>query len=75
MLLGARRDAHICCPALADQLIFFADVGRLWCRSACAIEVNGSEVSGVVGLADGDLISVGEFRVRIEELAGGEVGR
>ncbi|MEY3458253.1 MAG: hypothetical protein RL215_1410 [Planctomycetota bacterium] len=75
MLLGARRDAHICCPQLDEYLVFYADGGRLWCRSAAAFEVNGGVSSGAAGLVGGDVIAVGDFRVRIEDMVGREVGR
>ena len=74
MLIGPRRDAHICCPQLSDQFVFYLREGRMCCRSAGRFMVNGTDVEQVVELCDGDVIVSGEFRVRIEDVAVREVG-
>jgi hypothetical protein len=74
MLIGPRRDAHICCPQLAEQLVLYMQNGHLCCRSAGSFTVNGAGVDAVAVLCDGDVIVADEFRVRIEAMAGREIG-
>lgn len=67
VLLGPRKDHHICCPDWSDMVVIYRQDGLLKCRSRMAISVNGERVRDSAALNDGALVSGEEFRFRIEK--------
>ncbi|MCA9010236.1 MAG: FHA domain-containing protein [Planctomycetaceae bacterium] len=66
VLLGPRKDHHICCSDWPDVVVIYDQAGVLRCRSKLAFSVNGSRVQDSVELTDGTVVSGEEFRFRIE---------
>lgn len=66
VLLGPRKDHHVCCSDWPDVVVIYLQAGVLRCRSKSALSVNGSRVKDSVELIDGTVVSGEEFRFRIE---------
>lgn len=67
VLLGPRKDHHICCPEWPDMIVIYRQDGQLKCRSRMAMNVNGERVRDSAALNDGAIVSGEEFRFRIEK--------
>ena len=67
VLLGPRKDHHICCPEWSDMIVIYHQDGQLKCRSRMAMSVNGERVRDSAALNDGAIVSGEEFRFRIEK--------
>lgn len=70
VLLGPRKDHHVCCSDWPDVVVIYHQAGVLRCRSKAALSVNGNRVQDSVELIDGTVVSGEEFRFRIERLKG-----
>jgi pSer/pThr/pTyr-binding forkhead associated (FHA) protein len=67
VLLGPRKDHHICCPDWPDMVVLYQQDGILKCRSRTNLFVNGERVRDSMALNDGAIVSGEEFRFRIEK--------
>jgi hypothetical protein len=70
VLLGPRKDHHVCCADWAELVVIYRQDGQLRCRSKAAISVNGDRVRDSAVLNDGAIVSGDDFRFRIERLKG-----
>jgi hypothetical protein len=68
VLLGPRRDYHVCCPDWPDMVVIYRQDQQLRCRSKVPLTVNGDRIKDSVVLTDGALVSGEEFRFRIEKI-------
>lgn len=68
ILLGPRRDHHVCCPDWPEVVVIYHQDGVLRCRSKASLSVNGVRVRESVVLSDGAIVSGDDFRFRIEKL-------
>ncbi len=67
VLLGPRKDHHICCADWPDLVVIYRQEGQMRCRSKAALTVNGERVRDSALLNDGAIVSGEEFRFRIEK--------
>jgi hypothetical protein len=67
VLLGPRKDHHICCPDWSDMIVIYRQDGQLKCRSRMAMSINGERVRDSAALNDGAIVSGEEFRFRLEK--------
>ena len=67
VLLGPRKDHHVCCPDWSDMVVIYRQDGQLKCRSRMAMSINGERVRDSAALNDGAIVSGEEFRFRIEK--------
>ncbi len=68
VLLGPRKDYHICCPDWPELVVVYRQDGQLRCKSKAALKVNGERVRDSVVLNDGAIVSGEDFRFRVETL-------
>lgn len=68
VLLGPRKDYHICCSDWTELIVIYRQDGQLRCRSKAALNVNGDRVRDSALLNDGSIVSGEDFRFRIEKL-------
>ena len=68
ILMGPRKDHHICCPDWPELVVIYVQDGVLRCRSRAALSVNGTRVRDSAVLSDGTIVSGDDFRFRIERL-------
>lgn len=68
ILLGPRKDHHVCCPEWAEFVVIYHQDGVLRCRSKASLSVNGIRVRDSAVLSDGAIVSGDDFRFRIEKL-------
>lgn len=68
ILLGPRKDHHVCCPDWPELVVIYNQDGVLRCRSKASLTVNGVRVRDSVVLSDGAIVSGDDFRFRIEKL-------
>ena len=68
ILLGPRKDHHVCCPDWPELVVIYHQDGVLWCRSKASLTVNGIRVRDSAALSDGAIVSGDDFRFRIEKL-------
>ncbi len=68
ILLGPRKDHHVCCPDWPELVVIYHQDGVLRCRSKAILSVNGVRVRDSAVLSDGDIVSSDDFRFRIERL-------
>jgi len=68
ILLGPRRDHHVCCPDWPEVVVMYHQDGVLRCRSKASLSVNGVRVRDSAVLSDGAIVSGDDFRFRIEKL-------
>jgi pSer/pThr/pTyr-binding forkhead associated (FHA) protein len=66
VLLGPRKDHHVCCSDWPDLVVIYRQEGQLRCRSKAAMSVNGDRVRDSAVLHDGAIVSGDDFRFRIE---------
>ena len=69
ILLGPRKDHHICCPDWPELVVIYTQDGTLRCRSKASLNVNGTRVRDSALLSDGTIVSGDDFRFRIERLS------
>jgi hypothetical protein len=67
VLLGPRKDHHVCCPEWPELIVIYRQDGQLRCRSKAAMTVNEEPVRDSAVLRDGAIVSGDEFRFRIEK--------
>ena len=68
ILLGPRKDHHVCCQHWQELVVIYNQDGGLRCRSKAALNVNGMRVRDSALLTDGAIVSGDDFRFRIERL-------
>ena len=68
ILLGPRRDHHVCCADWPEVVVIYYQDGVLRCRSKAGLSVNGTRVRDSAVLSDGAIVSGDDFRFRIEKL-------
>ena len=68
ILLGPRKDHHVCCPDWPELVVIYNQDGVLRCRSKAILTVNGVRVRDSAVLNDGAIVSGDDFRFRIEKL-------
>lgn len=68
ILLGPRKDHHVCCPDWPEVVVIYHQDGVLRCRSKAGLSVNGVRVGDSSVLSDGAIVSGDDFRFRIEKL-------
>ena len=68
ILLGPRRDHHVCCPDWPEVVVIYHQDGVLRCRSKASLIVNGTRMRDSAVLSDGAIVSGDDFRFRIEKL-------
>ena len=68
VLLGPRKDYHICCPDWPELVVVYRQDGQLRCKSKATLKVNGERVRDSVVLNDGAIVSGEDFRFRVETL-------
>jgi hypothetical protein len=68
ILLGPRRDHHVCCPDWPDLVVLYRQDGKLRCKSKQPVTVNGEKSGDSAVLSDGAVVSGEEFRFRVEQL-------
>ncbi len=68
ILLGPRKDHHVCCPDWPELVVIYNQDGVLRCRSKAILTVNGVRVRDSAALSDGAIVSGDDFRFRIEKL-------
>jgi hypothetical protein len=68
VLLGPRRDHHICCPDWPELVVIYRQDGQLRCKSKAALTVNNERVRDSAVLSDGAVIAGEDFRFRVERL-------
>lgn len=69
VILGPRRDHHICCSDWPEMLVIYRHDGVLKCRSKASFQVNGMRIRDAAVLSDGAVVSGDDFRFRIERTA------
>lgn len=69
VLLGPRKDHHVCCSDWPEMVVIYRQDGQLKCRSKAALTMNGERVRDSLALNDGTIVSGEEFRFRIEKLS------
>lgn len=70
VLLGPRKDYHVCCSDWPELVVIYRQDGQLRCRSKAAMSVNGDRVRDSAALIDGAIVSGDDFRFRIERIKG-----
>jgi FHA domain len=68
ILLGPRKDHHVCCPDWPEVVVIYHQDGVLRCRSKASLTINGLRVRDSAVLSDGAVVSGDDFRFRIERL-------
>lgn len=68
VLLGPRKDHHICCVDWPEMVVIYSQDGSLRCRSKATFSVNGTRVRDSALLTDGAIVTGEDFRFRIERL-------
>lgn len=68
ILLGPRKDHHVCCLDWPDMVVIYSQDGKLRCRSKLALHVNATRVRDSAVLTDGAIVTGDDFRFRIEKL-------
>jgi hypothetical protein len=68
ILLGPRKDHHVCCPDWPELVVIYHQDGVLRCRSKASLTVNGIRVRDSAVLSDGAIVSGDDFRFRVEKL-------
>ena len=68
VLLGPRKDHHICCADWPELVVIYRQDGQLRCRSKAAMKINEDRVRDSAVLSDGAIVSGEDFRFRIEKL-------
>ncbi|MEI6540191.1 MAG: FHA domain-containing protein [Planctomycetota bacterium] len=68
ILLGPRRDHHVCCPDWPELVVIYHQEGGLRCRSKAGLSINGVGVRDSAILSDGAIVCGDDFRFRIEKL-------
>ena len=68
ILLGSRKDHHVCCPDWPDLVVIYKQDGVLRCRSKASLTINGTRVRDSAVLSDGAIVSGDDLRFRIERL-------
>lgn len=68
VLLGPRKDYHICCPDWPELIVIYRQDGQLRCRSKAGLKVNEVRVRDSALLNDGSIVSGEDFRFRVEKL-------
>ena len=69
VLLGPRRDHHVCCPDWPDLVVIYRQDGQLRCKSKVPLTVNNEKVRDSAVLTSGAVVAGDEFRFRIEKLS------
>jgi hypothetical protein len=67
VLLGPRKDYHVCCSEWSDLIVVYRQDGQLRCRSKMSMTVNGERVRDSAVLSDGAIVAGEDFRFRIEK--------
>lgn len=68
VLLGPRKDHHICCSDWPEMVVIYRSDGQLRCRSKAALTINADRVRDSGVLADGAIVSGDDFRFRLEKV-------
>lgn len=68
VLLGPRRDHHVCCPDWPELVVIYRQDGQLRCKSKAVMTINNERVRDSTVLTDGAVIAGDEFRFRVERL-------
>jgi hypothetical protein len=66
MLLGSGSDSHIRCPGIPGRLVLYDSNHRLCCRSTTEFLLNGQAISDATEINHGAVVSMGDFRLRVE---------
>ena len=66
MLLGPGSDSHIRCPGIPGRLVLYHSNHQLCCRSTTEFLLNGQATSDAAEIKHGTVVSMGEFRLRVE---------
>ena len=67
VLLGPRKDYHVCCSEWADLIVLYQQDGQLRCRSKMSLTVDGERVRDSAVLGDGSIIAGDDLRFRVEK--------
>lgn len=67
VLLGPRKDYHVCCSEWPDLIVLYHQDGQLRCRSKISLTVDGERVRDSAVLGDGSIVAGDDFRFRIEK--------
>lgn len=67
LLLGPRKDHHVCCSEWPELIVIYRQDGELRCRSKATMSVNGVKVRDSAVLSDGAIVAGEEFRFRLEK--------
>ena len=67
VLLGPRKDYHVCCSEWSDLIVLYRQDGQLRCRSKMSMTVDGERVRDSAVLSDGAIVAGEDFRFRIEK--------
>jgi hypothetical protein len=67
VLLGPRKDHHVCCPEWPEFIVIYRQDGQLRCRSKATMTVNENPVRDSAVLSNGAIVAGDEFRFRIEK--------
>jgi len=65
-VLGAGADSHIRNSLWPTPLILFRRENALWCKAVAGLQKNGDAVSNEVSLANGDVLTTEDLRLRVE---------
>ncbi len=68
VLLGPRKDHHVCCSDWPELVVIYRQDGQLRCRSKAALTINADRVRDSGVLTDGAIVSGDEFRFRLEKV-------
>lgn len=68
VLLGPRKDHHVCCSDWPELVVIYRQDGQLRCRSKAALTINNDRVRDSGVLTDGAIVSGDEFRFRLEKM-------
>lgn len=67
VLLGPRKDHHVCCSEWPELVVIYRQDGQLRCKSKATMSINGERVRDSAILSDGAIVSGEDFRFRIEK--------
>lgn len=67
VLLGPRKDYHVCCSEWADLIVLYHQDRQLRCRSKMSLTVDGERVRDWAVVGDGSIVAGEDFRFRIEK--------
>jgi hypothetical protein len=69
-VLGAAADSHIRSPLWSTPLILFRRDGGLWSKGIPGLQKNGAAVGQEARLANGDVLTTDDLRMRVEMSCG-----